>query len=302
MTQDLSQDELRRRLAFYNQPRSVKIARAPLLMLSSGARLAYCRALRRVVPTRVKTFWGQPMLVMLPERGSIALMNYGFLEAGLTSMLMRLIKPGMTFFDVGAHYGYFSLLASRLVGPDGTVHAFEPSPHTFSVLRQNTAHAGNVRLNPMALFSHTAELTLQDFGVEFSEFNTLTVGRLDEETQRQRRLEPRQITVQADSVDHYVQTTGMAPNFVKIDAEGAELLILSGMASVMAQVRPLISLEVAEDPVEADGPTRQNLRFMEQRGYIPYECENAELRQHVPRSRYIYENLLFVHHDSARVL
>ena len=53
---------------------------------------------------------------------------YGFFGEGLTRMLLSHLKPEMTFIDVGAQLGYFTLLASWLVGESGHVHSFEPTP------------------------------------------------------------------------------------------------------------------------------------------------------------------------------
>src|SRR5688572_13621160 len=58
-----------------------------------------------------------------------------------TRLFRELIRPGMVVVDVGANIGYFSLLASTLVGPTGRVYAFEPDPVNCALLRKN------VRLN-----------------------------------------------------------------------------------------------------------------------------------------------------------
>src|SRR5688572_7947920 len=139
-----AQRTFERGVAFFHKPRLLKLISAPLRMASSACRLAWCRARGKPLPTRARTFWGQDMRVTYPEVVSIALARYGFVEEGLTSLLIRLLDEGMTFFDVGGHYGYFSLLAAQLVGPRGQVHTFEPAPGTFEVLRHNTAPLPNV--------------------------------------------------------------------------------------------------------------------------------------------------------------
>ena len=48
----------------------------------------------------------------------------------LTRFYREQLKPGMTFIDVGANIGYFTVLASRLVGPEGRVIGFKPNPRT----------------------------------------------------------------------------------------------------------------------------------------------------------------------------
>jgi len=51
--------------------------------------------------------------------------------------MIEIMKPGMVFFDVGAHYGYYSLLGSELVGEKGVVYSFEPIKSTFNILKNN---------------------------------------------------------------------------------------------------------------------------------------------------------------------
>ncbi len=57
-----------------------------------------------------------------------------------------IVQPGMTVVDVGANLGIYTLLFARLVGPKGTVIAFEPEPRLFRALRENCAGLSNVRL------------------------------------------------------------------------------------------------------------------------------------------------------------
>jgi FkbM family methyltransferase len=59
---------------------------------------------------------------------------FGHWEPTISAWMLRKLSPGDTFVDVGAHLGYFSLLAARAVGRSGTVLAFEPTPTTFGRL------------------------------------------------------------------------------------------------------------------------------------------------------------------------
>jgi FkbM family methyltransferase len=74
-------------------------------------------------------------------------------EPGQTAILGERLQPGMTFVDGGAHVGYFTCQAARLVGPRGLVLAFEPAPRNFELLRANVWRNGfgNVVCFPWAL-------------------------------------------------------------------------------------------------------------------------------------------------------
>lgn len=62
------------------------------------------------------------------------LMWAGSYEPELTFLLSRVLCPGWFVFDVGAHIGWFTVLSSSLVGPEGRVAAFEPDPTNFGLL------------------------------------------------------------------------------------------------------------------------------------------------------------------------
>jgi hypothetical protein len=86
--------------------------------------------------------------------------EYGNWELDVCALLERTLKPGMTFVDVGANIGYFSVLASKLVGSKGRVLAVEPDPRTVSLLRANLRRHGcsNTTVLPIAAHSKTGQV------------------------------------------------------------------------------------------------------------------------------------------------
>lgn len=73
-----------------------------------------------------------------------AQMLLGRYESETVALLARLIQPGMTIFDIGAHIGYFTRLFATWVGERGKVYAFEPAPENLHFLRKNTSWMSNV--------------------------------------------------------------------------------------------------------------------------------------------------------------
>src|SRR5947209_6830142 len=61
----------------------------------------------------------------------------GTYERAEVEQFARAITPGMVVYDIGAHCGYYSLVASRRAGPTGHVYAFEPTPHSCHALRRH---------------------------------------------------------------------------------------------------------------------------------------------------------------------
>jgi len=81
----------------------------------------------------------------------------GCYEAGNQAIYVRLVRPGMTVYDLGAHVGFYTLLFSRLVGPGGVVHAFEPVPRNIFYLERHLRLNGtmNVRVQEFAVTRQT---------------------------------------------------------------------------------------------------------------------------------------------------
>jgi FkbM family methyltransferase len=147
-----------------------------------------------------------------------------------TRLFRELIKPGMTVIDVGANIGYFSLLASTLVGPDGRVHAFEPDPVNFGLLRKSVRlnHASNIKIVQAALSSSDESIQL------FLNSDNKGDHRIWEATGESRT----KITVRAMTLDQYLNETATAADFIKIDVQGAEGQVLEGMEETLAQAPP----------------------------------------------------------------
>jgi FkbM family methyltransferase len=289
-----SLDRFRRSVSLFGAAPIVKVARSPRRMIYSMAVEKLCSRRCRAIHSTASTFWGGRMNVVLPEPMSTSIYRYGFIEEGLTWTFLSLLRPGMTVFDVGAHFGYFSLLAASLVGETGAVHSFEPTPSTFQVLRSNVGRLSNVTVNNCAVFSRDAQMQFEDFGVEFSAFNSLRGGRLDASIRQQ--LKPATCTVQAISLDGYIQKLGIVPDLIKIDAENAEQDILLGLqATLGTDKRPMITLEVGEDVVQ-EGQSANSVAYLLDRGYsaFQYDTQTESLREHKLQSAYGYDNLLMV--------
>ena len=244
------------------------------------------------VKLRGRLFWGQPISVVLPEVVSSHIVKDGYHELLETILLINLLKPGMVFFDVGAHIGYFSLLASQLVEKEGRVHSFEPTPSTFELLQENSEGLSNIRLNNMAVYSHSTELEITDCGLLNSAFNSLFAPRVA--PQFQHMLGHAKHRVQTISIDEYVRNTGVAPNFIKIDAESAEYDIIEGMRETLAVWRPMFSIEVGDMDIEEVRSSRDIVNFARSFGYEAYDFNGQELKPHQVQEKYEIATILFM--------
>jgi FkbM family methyltransferase len=161
-------------------------------------------------------------------------------------LYLKLIHRGDVVFDVGANFGYFTLLFSDLIGPNGSVHAFEPVLPTFERLSRRIEVDelySNVFIKLAACSDKTgsAEITVpnDDFG---------------QASMCQHRLGSWASTssfktypIQTIRLDDYAAAQSLrVVDFIKCDAEGAELLVLRGAVTILQRWRPLLSLEVAD--------------------------------------------------------
>jgi FkbM family methyltransferase len=291
-----SSDELRAALdarrAAFEAPN-----RKPLPVM---ARLAAARALHLAsrltgvpIKVRTRTFWDQSIELVFPEVVSECIFRAGFYEAGLTTMLIEHIRPGNVFLDVGAHFGYFSLLASTIVGRDGQVHSFEPTPSTYRILLANVGGCANVSTVNQAMYSTPTTLEFNDYGVQYSAYNSLFQPRL--RAGERSRVNATVHKVIATTMDDYVAARGLTPHFIKIDAENAELDVLRGAEKTLAGRSAVVTIEVGDDESVGNGRrSRDVIDHLTARGYEPLEFRDSRLVRHEVRDRYEYDNLLFV--------
>jgi FkbM family methyltransferase len=251
-------------------------------------------------PLSVETFFGEAMTVVVPELISLLISQFQFFEYGLSSVLLQRLEPGMHVVDVGAHLGYFTLLAATLVGPTGSVHAFEPTPGTFALLRQNAGGRPNVVLNERAVFSRSGRVEIQDYGLMCAGWNSLFGPRpvgLPPELLADIQANARRHVVEAVPLDEYLAGAGVRPHFVKVDAESAEGAILAGMTQTLRDVRPLLAIEIGDFPVPGAATTRELIGRLEPFDYVPLEFDHARgtLVRHTTRAEYPEaDNLFFV--------
>lgn len=185
------------------------------------------------------TIFGQDMQVILPAGMDIYLLGAKGhdSEIRLARLLCKELSPGKTFVDVGAHFGFFSGLSAKLVGPSGTVIACEAAPQTFAVLEKNLAQERNATAHHLAIADKSGVLTFTEFPVEYSEFNTLRPGQFDLSAWRAKN-EAVEVEVPAITLDELIGEG--AADVIKIDVEGAEDVVIAGMTQLIKRSYPTI--------------------------------------------------------------
>jgi len=155
-------------------------------------------------------------------------------EPGTNHIFKSLVREGMTVIDVGAHVGYYTLLAARLVGSGGRVYAFEADPATCELLRRNIAlnrYRNIVVFNcAVSNFKGRAHLFMnRATSSGASRWNRIyQLGEND-----------RGIPVPSTTLDDFLRSEGNPPvHLVKIDVDGGEMRVLDGMIDLLGRERP----------------------------------------------------------------
>lgn len=155
----------------------------------------------------------------------------GAYERETADLFARIIKPGMSVVDVGAHIGYFTRQYSRLVGPTGVVYAFEADPGNYELLEKNCRGLANVRLFKEAIAERDGTI---DF---FETANNTGCHSLVASDAR-----PTKLSVPAASLDSLVARGTVAKvDVIKMDIEGGEPQALRGMTETF-RANPALAL------------------------------------------------------------
>lgn len=172
----------------------------------------------------------------------------GHYELPLQEAMRRELGAGMTFFDIGAHAGFFALVGSRLVGESGRCVAFEPSEVNIGSINDQIElnHLGWCQAVKLAIADHEGRASYCSAAAGSSE------GHLG-----QRRLGEQEVVVDIATIDRVCSLFGK-PDLIKMDIEGGEVAALRGARETLRHVRPrlLVELHGPEAELEVRGILR----------------------------------------------
>jgi len=175
----------------------------------------------------------------------------GTYEVARVSAFANAIVQGAVVYDVGAHVGIYSLLASSRVGPSGRVYAFEPQARNLRYLRLHVTlnNLRNCFIVEEAVCNREGTLPFSAAAWEFS------MGRLSPDGE---------ILVPSTTLDSciYGERGFSPPDIVKIDVEGAEFEVLEGASRALTEFHPTIFLEIHGTQLHVDCHA-----FLQAKGY-----------------------------------
>lgn len=177
------------------------------------------------------------------------LMNFRAYETAETEFLKSIVRDDWTIIDIGANCGWYSLALARRF-PGATIHACEPIPATYAVLERNIAHNSLDNVIAHRLGFSERESTLEFLHTPHCSGATslLHAGQPVADAAALER-----ITCPCTTLDLFCECHGIAPQLVKCDVEGAELLVVRGGERTLATHRPAILIELLRKWAEKFG-------------------------------------------------
>lgn len=230
-------------------------------------------ALQEVPSVRVaSTKAGPRLLVATGDLVQAYIYLFGVWEPDITRWVMDRLGPGDTFVDVGANIGYYSVLASRLVGNGGSVVAVEASAHFASTLRRNLELNGCANARVVNIAASAGSGARIPFYQPEPHNLGITTGVL-----AGRDLQVSFMSDTASLSDILTAEECERARLIKVDVEGLELAVLRGLVPALAQARPDLELivEVSPELLSAQGYAASDVMdLLARQGYHAYRIPN----------------------------
>lgn len=188
-----------------------------------------------------------------------SLLTTGTWDLIVQKCLQQLLTAGDTFLDVGANIGYFSMLASKIVGEAGTVVSFEPSARALTRL---TLHACMNRCRNLLVCSHAVGEVAERAALNWA--NATNIGGSTINRGSGAHVE----AIVVRRLDDVCQELSLRPRLMKMDIEGFELFALKGAIQMLQQHHPDVICELTGAFLRDHGQSSESLvRFMEELNY-----------------------------------
>jgi FkbM family methyltransferase len=191
-------------------------------------------------------------------------------EHETTGLLLQHLRPGDVFIDVGAHIGWFTVWASRFVGNQGSVYAFEPEPYNYKSMLNTLEMNGciNVVTRRSVVSDHDGESVLYVNQDNDGGHSLWDCSRHD--FNQKTKLCGTSILVPCTTLDSFCFAGKVGQiRMVKIDTEGAEVLVLRGALELLSiSAIDYVVCEVNQSGLEMLGSNANEMHsIMEDNGY-----------------------------------
>jgi FkbM family methyltransferase len=217
------------------------------------------------------------------------LIHEGF-EKEETDYVASVLNKGDIFIDIGTNIGLFSLIASKIVGEEGKVICFEPSPHTYNRLVENVKlnNFKNIDHRNIGLSNIEGNLVfyISENGHDaWNSFAPSQDGKLE-----------KSIVVPVATLDAEIEKMNKdSIKLIKIDVEGWEKFVLYGGEGLFVNYSPIVMVEFTEENTYNAGYSVYEIYdIMEKWGYVWYRINKGKLTKEIKKMNYPYDNLIAI--------
>jgi FkbM family methyltransferase len=250
-------------------------------LYSGNIRLANHQLIRRLAGVNDELVWspvrGGEVLARLDDLVGRTAFYTGDLDPKISWVCARIVKPGDTVLDVGANIGIVSLWLSKLVGPTGRVHAFEPNPELCEMLAQaiRRNEASNICPYAIALGARTDQLDLR-----IRSGNTGSGSLVPKDGLGGSKV----FSVPVRTLDAVVAEERIESiRLIKIDVEGFEAEVFRGGLRVLQSTRPQAILFEFVERWEGRLSDQPVFRILQEAGYGFFSIPKCRFRMYVER-------------------
>ncbi|MCZ2355710.1 MAG: FkbM family methyltransferase [Bacteroidia bacterium] len=257
---------------------------------------------QKEISVSCELFTGKKINVVLPASTDIYLTGGKShpSEIRLAKFLIHNLQNNDSFWDIGAHYGYFSILASELVGPGGKVVSIEASTSTFDILKKNTEQYANISIRHNAMSDNNQKVSFFELPNLYSEYNTTDLAQFENEKWFS-KIKTKKVVVDALTLDNLLTKYGEVPNIIKIDVEGGEFAVINGGMNLLKKEgsKPVIVMEYLEAK-RNNQPHKQATDTLTQLGFKPNIIQNdgslifiSDIEAHLSKNNLESDNIVF---------
>lgn len=221
----------------------------------------------------------------------IEMLNFGPYEEDVYKAMKTLIEPGSIIFDIGANYGWYSILLSKII-PNTKVFAFEPIPFTFKYLQQNINLNGCELIKAFSYgFSNVSGEIDFYFYPELS--GNASLNNVSD------REDVQVIPCKVKTLDQFVAENKVHPDFIKCDVEGAEFLVFQGGYETIKEFKPIIFSEMLRKwSAKFNYHPNEIIAFLGKLGYRCFVPSNGNLIEFTGMDEKTTEtNFIFLHSE-----
>ncbi len=246
------------------------------------------------------TMYENEIKMILPKKDirstPLEILNFRQYESKETNMIKLLLKKKSIFIDVGANFGWYSLLLSKQF-PRSKIYSFEPIKNTYKYFKKNIEKnkCKNIITNNIGLSNENKKITF---------FYSERHSGMTSSRNLENLPDIKKYYINVKTLDAYCYSNKLNPDFIKCDVEGAELLVFKGAKNTLLNNKPIVFSEILRKwSKKFNYDPNDIFKFFYDLGYRSYTAGNFKLKKFYNMNSNTKEtNFFFLHNKKHKKL